>query len=106
MDSHRDSAAARTQKSVAPGRRRSGITPAKTMNNKTFRVLLIEDSPSDAHLAEQALKDSLTPSFVVAHVTRLDDGLQKLLRENFDAVLLDLALPDSFGLERFFTIRD
>jgi len=76
------------------------------MNNRTFRVLLIEDSPNDAHLAQAALKESLVPSFVLTHVTRLDDGLQKLSQENFDLAVLDLALPDSHGLETFFTMRD
>jgi PAS domain S-box-containing protein len=76
------------------------------MNNKTFRVLLIEDSPTDAHLVRETLKESLMPSFVLTHATRLDDGLAKLLREQFDLTVLDLALPDSHGLETFFTVRD
>ena len=76
------------------------------MNNKTFRVLLIEDSPSDATLAREALNKSLVPSFLLTHATRLDDGLQKLLHDKFDLALLDLALPDSHGLETFFTVRD
>jgi two-component system sensor histidine kinase UhpB len=46
------------------------------------------------------------PRFVLTHVTRLDDGLEKLLHEKFDLAVLDLALPDSHGLETFFTVRD
>jgi len=52
------------------------------------------------------LNKSITPSFVLTHVTRLDDGLQKLMQENFDLAVLDLALLDSHGLETFFTVRD
>ena len=76
------------------------------MNHKTFRLLLIEDNLSDAYLVQEALKASLVPSFALSHVTRLDDGLQKLLQENFDLAVLDLALPDSHGLETFYTVRD
>jgi PAS domain S-box-containing protein len=76
------------------------------MKNKTFRILLIEDSLSDAYLARIALDESLVPSFVLTHVTRLDEGLERLLQENFDLAVLDLALPDSHGLESFFTVRD
>jgi PAS domain S-box-containing protein len=76
------------------------------MNNKTFRILLVEDSPTDAHLIREALNESLVPSFLLTHVMRLDDGLEKLLQENFDLAVLDLALPDSHGLETFFTVRD
>ncbi|HTD66529.1 MAG TPA: ATP-binding protein [Candidatus Limnocylindria bacterium] len=76
------------------------------MKDKTFRVLLIEDSASDAHLVREALNESLVPSFILTHVTRLDDGLEKLLLDNFDLVVLDLALPDSHGLETFYTVRD
>jgi two-component system sensor histidine kinase UhpB len=76
------------------------------MNDKTFRVLLIEDSAADALLVQAALAESLVPKFVLTHVMRLDDGLQMLLKENFDLVVIDLALPDSHGLETFFTIRE
>ncbi len=76
------------------------------MNDKTFRILLIEDNASDALLVREALKQSLVPSFVLTHVTRLNDGLQKLLQETFDLVVLDLALPDSQGLETFYSVRD
>ena len=76
------------------------------MNDKNFRVLLIEDSASDALLVREALKESLVPSFVLTHATNLDDGLQQLLGESFDLAVLDLALPDSHGLETFFTVRD
>src|SRR5688500_10229433 len=76
------------------------------MNNKTFRVLLIEDSLSDARLVQDVLNRSLAPSFIRTQVARLDDGLQKLLQGTFDLVVLDLALPDSHGLETSYTVRD
>jgi PAS domain S-box-containing protein len=76
------------------------------MDHKTFRVLLVEDNDSDASLVREALKASLVPSFVLTHVTRLDDGLQKLVQGNFDLAVLDLALPDSHGLETLFTVRN
>ncbi len=76
------------------------------MKHKSFRILLIEDNAGDALLVREALKQRLVPAFVLTHVTRLDDGLQKLLEANFDLAVIDLALTDSHGLETFFTVRD
>ena len=76
------------------------------MKHKTFHVLLVEDDLSDALLVEKALQGSFAPSFVLTHVTRLDEGVEKLQHEDFDLAVLDLALPDSQGWETFFTIRD
>lgn len=62
-----------------------------------LRLLLIEDDEADALLVERALERY--PGFVLRHVTRLQAAIEVLNEATFDAALLDLSLPDSFGLE-------
>jgi len=64
-----------------------------------IKVLLVEDSPGDARLIREMLKEVGTGQFELAHVERLDDGLEHLAREPFDVLLLDLNLPDSVRLD-------
>ncbi|HEY5486474.1 MAG TPA: PAS domain-containing protein [Candidatus Limnocylindrales bacterium] len=68
----------------------------------SFSVLLVEDNPGDARLIEAALCDS--GSVRLARVGRLDEGLRRLSAEPFDAVLLDLDLPDSHGFDTLAAI--
>lgn len=67
------------------------------------RILLIEDSNTDALLIQAHLKKA-DPSFVVRRETRLADGLRQVDRGEADVVLLDLNLPDSAGLDTFRTL--
>jgi DNA-binding response OmpR family regulator len=60
--------------------------------------LLIEDNPGDARLIQEMLAESGGDQYVLDHADRLSTGLEKLSSRNFDAVLLDLMLPDSRGL--------
>jgi PAS domain S-box-containing protein len=68
----------------------------------SFSVLLVEDNPGDARLIEAALCDS--GSVRLARVGRLDEGLRRLSARPFDAVLLDLDLPDSHGFDTLAAI--
>jgi two-component system OmpR family sensor kinase len=70
------------------------------MTGTINRVLLVEDNPGDALLLREALKDlgGAVP-FELAHVGRLEDALRSVKVEIFDAVLLDLSLPDAHGVE-------
>lgn len=77
------------------------------MSSGTVKVLLVEDDPDDVRLVHEALDESgQSSSFEVAHVTRLRDARERLGRDPFDAVLLDLSLPDSSGLETFHHVED
>ncbi|MFA6061789.1 MAG: EAL domain-containing protein [Gallionella sp.] len=71
----------------------------------TYSVLLVEDDPSDASLARQALRASSGPLFNVVWVTTLAQTLQALQQQAFDVMLLDLSLPDSTGLQTVQAIR-
>lgn len=69
------------------------------------RVLLIEDNPGDVRLMEVALKEARRASFLVDHVETLEEGVERLAAGDVDVVLLDLSLPDSFGLQTFRSLH-
>jgi glutamate dehydrogenase (NAD(P)+) len=66
------------------------------------RILVIEDSPTQAVLFASILE---TAGFQVEQAGRLSAGLERLAAGGIDAVLLDLTLPDSEGLETFYRVR-
>src|SRR5256885_5064185 len=68
-----------------------------------LHVLLVEDSPIDAHLIRSILRST---SFQVTTVDRLSDGLAVLRSSPIDVILLDLNLPDSRGLQTLGTILE
>jgi two-component system cell cycle response regulator len=63
-----------------------------------IHVLLIEDDPGDARLVGEVLKFAENGHFTLETVNTLADGVKKLSERGFDVVLLDLSLPDSFGV--------
>lgn len=69
------------------------------MIKKVLNVLLIEDNPPDAYLVIELLEQSNLINFEVKWSTKLRDGLNELKSQTFDVILLDLSLPDSFGIE-------
>ncbi|GKS56752.1 hypothetical protein YTPLAS18_02790 [Nitrospira sp.] len=62
------------------------------------KILLVEDNLVDARLAQDILSDWNADEFDVVHVTDLKEALAALGRDRFQAVLLDLSLPDGHGL--------
>ncbi len=66
--------------------------------NAPVRLLLIEDNPGDADLVRDALEGDVR-EWAIEHVSRLSDGLASLRSQRAEAVLLDLSLPDSSGLD-------
>jgi signal transduction histidine kinase len=67
--------------------------------------MLVEDSPGDARLVEEMLKEATEPPLTVNWQTSLTTALPRLAEEFFDIVLLDLGLPDSQGIDTFLRTR-
>jgi PAS domain S-box-containing protein len=74
------------------------------MDVKMIRVLLVEDSPSDALIVENELTQADGAKFCVVHFEELNAALTHLRAQHFDVVLLDLNLPDSQGFETFLRL--
>lgn len=75
------------------------------MSVDPIRVLLVEDDPAFARLVARRLNGSAFFPCLTHHAECLEAAVQMVTTEPFDAVLLDLQLPDSEGLETFRTLR-
>lgn len=62
-------------------------------------VLLVEDNPADSDRIEFFLRAVQEGSFRLTAVESLREGLEQLDQQGFDAVLLDLTLPDASNLD-------
>src|SRR5260221_6630532 len=68
-------------------------------------LLLVEDNPADAHLISTALRYADSQQFTLVHVERLSVALSWLEKKQFAVILLDLSLPDSWGLDTIKQIQ-
>ena len=75
------------------------------MYNKSIRVLLVEDSPSDARLQHHRFSRLDQEKWQLVHVESLEQAINSCTKFPFDVVLLDLNLPDSDGLETVVEFR-
>ena len=70
-----------------------------------FNVLVVEDNPSDFCLIEQMLLSSRLSVNNIFAAAKLSEA-KEILKENpIGLVLLDLSLPDSFGISTFLELR-
>ncbi len=75
------------------------------MSEQRVKVLLVEDNAGDARLIQESLSDLANDRFDIEIADRLATALRRLNTGGIDAVLLDLALPDSQGQETFHKAR-
>jgi signal transduction histidine kinase len=61
-----------------------------------MRVLLVEDNEDDAFFIRETLSET---TLEIKCAERLSTALEQLAKESFDAILLDLSLPDAHGLD-------
>jgi len=66
---------------------------------RDLSVLLVEDNPGDAHLIQMYFGNGHRETFHLRVVDRISDAIREVEENAPDAILLDLGLPDSQGLE-------
>lgn len=76
------------------------------MSAGPLHVLLVEDDPEDAELVCEDLAEAAGGEVELDRVERLADAEKRLGERRFDAVLLDLMLPDGEGLEGLMRVRE
>ena len=69
------------------------------MSHPRDNLLLIEDNPADAKLIRRMLVDPRVGALQVEWVENLSGGLERLSKGGIVAILTDLGLPDSQGLQ-------
>lgn len=69
-------------------------------------ILLVEDNPADTNMVREALGADTNALFAITPVERLTEALAllELEKNRFNAVLLDLSLPDEDGIDSFLRI--
>ncbi len=68
------------------------------MSGETLKVLVVEDNPVDVLRLTSELGREVN-RFEISHVESLSEARDILSREAFQLILLDLGLPDSYGIE-------
>lgn len=78
--------------------------PVRKERRQPICGLLIEDDPAYARLVREWIGRASDGSVRLEHSDNLSSGLERLKREKFDLVLLDLVLPDSRGYASFAAV--
>ncbi|MBV8665533.1 MAG: response regulator [Burkholderiaceae bacterium] len=76
----------------------AGVYTTDDQNIVRLSVLLVEDNPGDADLVHERLDEARTPIFDVVRAVNLADAIHILSQDMVDAIILDLNLPDSYGI--------
>lgn len=76
------------------------------MGNEKIKVLLIEDSPLAASMIKGMLSEGKGSNIELENIDNVASAQKRLSVGDIDAVLLDLNLPDSNGLDTFLNIHD
>jgi len=77
----------------------------ESTRESSLRVLLVEESDAVAESIQQVLTKAIFTTHHVTRVGRLAEAIGALSAFRFDALLLDLRLPDSSGLETLLRIQ-
>ena len=69
--------------------------------SSSIRILVVEDTKSDMEFIEKRINKGIGPgpAIELVHMSRVADALDHLTKDYFDAVVLDLSVPDSQGIE-------
>jgi signal transduction histidine kinase len=76
------------------------------MVKERIKVLIVEDDPGDARLAEVTLSQSSHLVFETEITDCLSLAMERLCGGSFDVVLLDMGLPDSQGLDTLSRVHN
>ena len=68
------------------------------MSVDSLKILLVEDNPGDVRLFQEALAESRISNFHLVHRQSFAEALHCLAEERPDVAVLDLGLPDEFGI--------
>src|ERR1700744_2114380 len=73
--------------------------------NNSLSILTIEDNPNDLFLVEHMLKSSGLEIAQLYSTDLIREAFALIEEKEIDVVLLDLTLPDSFGIHSFTYLK-
>jgi two-component system, cell cycle sensor histidine kinase and response regulator CckA len=76
------------------------------MANGTYRLLIVEDLPEQTWMIRNMITEENRGGFEMKDACSLTNALAMLEAESYDAVLLDLGLPDSQGMETLRRVKE
>ncbi len=74
------------------------------MESNPIKVLIIEDNPDDVFILKTNFEDFEFAKFDISYTDRLTEVAELKKHHKFDAILLDLTLPDSTGIDTFNSV--
>lgn len=75
-------------------------------NESHYRILLVEDDAVDSQIVQRQLGQSRSPRFEIEAALCLSDALKAVNSNDFDAILLDLNLPDCNSMESVDQLKE
>jgi two-component system sensor histidine kinase UhpB len=72
----------------------------------SYNILIVEDNPADLFLLEDMLLSCRLVINRIHSVSRLQEAKDLLQQFHIDCILLDLSLPDSFGIDSLESLRE
>ena len=75
------------------------------MDINKLKILLVEDNLADANWIGEVLTEENWQKLDLKHVKRVTEALDTLSEDKFDAILLDLSLPDSQGIKSLDLVK-
>ena len=76
------------------------------MNDTPVSILVIEENPSTAMQVLSETDQIKGLSFYLTQAETLFEGFRTLDQQNFDVVIMDLVLPDSWGTETYLKLKE
>jgi len=73
---------------------------------RNISVLIVEDNLDDYSLLREVFESSEEVAAVIFHEERLESALSAAKNKAIDVAIIDLSLPDSFGLDTFISFHD
>jgi DNA-binding NtrC family response regulator len=84
----------------------TGKNNGENMSKKNLKILIIEDNPDDIILFTEKIKNTSLVDAEMATADTMKVALEILKIKKFDAIICDLVLPDSSGLDTFEMINN
>ena len=72
---------------------------------RNIRILMIDENQGETHIIWELISSYKNIRFVLETMDQLSDGIALLGKKYYDVILLDLMLPDSQGIDTFYSVH-